>query len=135
MNLHIHSLRQGVHSRNSYAVQPSGETIARAVVELSACVQRREDHFHCGLSVLFQHVGGYASAVVGDFARAVAVESHIYAVAVAHRGFVHSIVDHFPDQLMQTCRAGVADVHSGAFADRLQPFQNLYLVSPVAVAV
>ena len=63
------------------------------------------------------------------------MQSHIYAVAVAHRGFVHSIVHHFPDQLMKTCRAGVADIHSGAFADRLQPFQNLYLVGPVAVAL
>ena len=63
------------------------------------------------------------------------MQGDIDAVAVAHRGFVHSIVHHFPDQLMKPCRASVADIHSGAFADRLQPLQNFYFVSPVAVAV
>src|SRR6202046_5041118 len=39
-------------------------------------------------------------------------------------GFVHGIVGHFPDQVMQAHFAGGTDVHRGTFADGFDAAQN-----------
>ena len=40
-----------------------------------------------------------------------------------HR-LVYGVVEHLPHEMVQPSRADAADVHSGAFADRLEPFEN-----------
>ena len=49
--------------------------------------------------------------------------------AVASKRLVYRVVYNFIDQMMQAPGAGGADVHAGPFADGLQPFQHLDLVS------
>ena len=38
---------------------------------------------------------------------------------------VHGVVDDFGEQVMQRLFVGAADIHAGAAADRLEPFEHL----------
>jgi hypothetical protein len=42
----------------------------------------------------------------------------------AVHGFVDGVVEHFPDQVVQSRRADAADVHAGALPDGLETLQN-----------
>ena len=46
------------------------------------------------------------------------------AVAVAGDRLVDGVVDDLVDEVMETARAGRADVHAGALANRLQPLED-----------
>ena len=45
--------------------------------------------------------------------------------AVAGHCLVYCVVDHFPDEVMQTSKTGGTDVHAWAFANRVETFKNL----------
>ena len=45
-------------------------------------------------------------------------------VGVTGHRLVDRVVDDLPDQVVQTALTGGADVHAGAFADRLQTLEN-----------
>ncbi len=53
------------------------------------------------------------------------MEDNLDAVAFAREVFVHGVVNNFPDEVVQPAGVGAADVHRGAFPDRLQPFEDL----------
>ena len=54
--------------------------------------------------------------------------------AMSGKSLVDRVVYDFPDQLVQTRRSGVTDVHAGAFTYRLHAFQDLNLIDPVITA-
>ena len=47
--------------------------------------------------------------------------------------FVDGVVDDLGDEMMQAALGGVADVHSGAFANRFESFENLDGLGAIAV--
>ena len=51
-------------------------------------------------------------------------QADVDLAGVAGHRLVHRVVDHLPDEVVQTAFTGGADVHAGAFADSLQPFQH-----------
>jgi hypothetical protein len=62
------------------------------------------------------------------------VDGHHDLVAVAGERLVDGVVDHFEHQVMQAGSVrGVADVHPGALAHRLQAFQYLDRIAIVVV--
>ena len=70
-------------------------------------------------------VDGDAAAVVADGdARAVLVQRDVDLVGVAVHGLVDGVVDDLPDEVVQAGRAGAADVHARALADRLEAFED-----------
>ena len=52
-------------------------------------------------------------------------------VAVAGQSFVDGVVDHLVDEMVKAAGAGGADVHAGAFADRLEAFEDLDILGVV----
>jgi hypothetical protein len=66
-----------------------------------------------------------AAAVVGDGQAVAFFQRHFDAVGMAGDGLVHRVVEHFGGEVVQRALVGAADVHAGAAADRLQPFQHL----------
>ena len=127
-HLHAHPLRQGVHHRGPHPVQPAAGAIggpAGAGAELAAGVQLAEHHLD-GRDV---PPGGMsdrdAPAVVAHRHRAVAAEGHVDPPGVSGRRLVDAVVDQLPHQVHQPGRAGSADVHAGALADRLESLQGL----------
>jgi hypothetical protein len=53
---------------------------------------------------------------------------HLDEGGVAGDGLVHRVVDDFGEQVVQRLLVGAADIHAGAAAHRLQPFQHALLV-------
>ena len=49
----------------------------------------------------------------------------IYGIAITGERFIDGIVDHFVHEMMQAAAARAADVHTRAFANRLEPFEHL----------
>ena len=54
-------------------------------------------------------------------------------VAVAGERLVDGVVDDLVDEVVQTARAGRADVHAGALANRFESLEHLDLVRAVRV--
>ena len=117
-------LAQGVDAGNADAVEAAGDLVVRAV-ELAAGMERRQDDLDGGALLRRVQVDGNAAPVVRDGARAVGVDRDLDMAAVASQRLVDRVVDHLVDQVVEAPRAGVADVHRGALADRLHAFQDL----------
>ena len=105
------------------AVQTAGNFVGVAV-EFSAGVQHGHDDFGGGLLFGGVHVHGNAAAVVDHGDAVVVVHGDVDFVAIAGHGFVHRVVDDFPDEMMQTHFAGRADVHRGAHAHGFESAEN-----------
>jgi hypothetical protein len=87
-------------------------------------VQLREHNLDGRLALADHDAGRDATAVVHDLDPAVWHQGDLDVVGVAGERLIDGVVDNLPDQVMQTTLAGGADVHAGALADRLQPFED-----------
>ena len=73
-----------------------------------------------------------AAAVVGDGQEPSASSVDFDAVAWPATRLVHGIVEHFGGEVVQRALVGAADVHAGAAAHRLEPFEHLDIGRRVA---
>ena len=82
--------------------------------------------YHFGRGTLFggMHVDRNAAPIIDHGHGIVGVHGDIYFVGETGHGFVNGIVDHFPDQVMQTHFAGRADVHGRPQAHSFEPAEN-----------
>ncbi len=71
------------------------------------------------------HIHGDPAAVISDGNTVVAVNNNIDLFGMASERFVDGIIHDFIDQVVQTAHADVADIHRGAFTDRLHPLKDL----------
>ena len=94
-----------------------------ARIEFAARVQFGEYELHARDARLFVYVGGHAPAVVLNGGRAVLPQFYAYFVGIAVCGFVYGVIDDFPEDMVQSPHAGGTDVHAGAHAHRLKPFE------------
>ena len=78
-------------------------------------------------------VDRHAAAVIGHAQRAVGFEFHFNAIGKARDRFVHRVVEHFGEQVMQRALIDTADVHTWAFAHRFEAFENLDILCGVAI--
>ena len=69
------------------------------------------------------HIDGDAAAVILDRDLIVAQDDDVDLVAVASQRLVDRVVDDLVDQVMQSALGGVADIHSGALAYRLETLE------------
>ena len=113
-------------------MQPARHLVA-ALAELAAGVQDRHHDLDRRQLLLRVHVDRDPAAVVLDAHRAVLEQDDRDVVRVARQRFVDGVVDRFVDQLVEPALGGVADVHAGALANRLEAFENLDLVARVVV--
>jgi hypothetical protein len=67
----------------------------------------------------------YAAAIVGDGQAIARFQNDLDPARMASDRFVHAVVEHFGCQMVQRAFVGPADIHSGAAADGLQPFEYL----------
>ena len=66
-----------------------------------------------------------SAPVVGDAEKPVRLECHVDERSVAGDRLVHGVVQHLGKEMMQGRLVGAADIHAGAAADRLKPFEDL----------
>lgn len=123
---------QGVDHGDADAVQTAG-SLVNLGVELAAGVQRAHDDFERGLLGKFRmRIDGNAAAVVGHGQKTVGFEFDLDERRMAREGLVHAVVDHLGEQMVQRLFVGAADIHAGAAADRLEPFEDFDVGGGVA---
>ena len=129
--------RKRVDDGNADAVQTARHLVG-ILVELAARVQLGENDLgrrtlrH--LIVVLLDAGRNSAPVVAHRARPVGVERHLAHLRMAGENLVDAVVDDLVDHVMQTRSVvGVADVHAGAFADRVEPLQHLDAVLAVVL--
>ena len=122
-NLRDEPLREGVDDGDTDAVEPAGDLVAVAA-ELAAGMELREDDGERREVLILDHVDRDAPSVVDDRDRVVGVQPHLDEVVVARERLVDGVVDDLVDQVVETPRAGRADVHPGPEPDGLEPFEN-----------
>ena len=97
----LQRFRERIHAAHADAVQ-SARNFVRVRIELAAGVQLGHHHLRRGDAFFFVHVHGNAAAVVDHGHRIVVVDGDVDLGAVTRQRFVHRVVDHFVDQVMQT---------------------------------
>jgi hypothetical protein len=89
-------------------------------------MQLRHDHFGRRHAFFLVDVGRYAAAIVAHRAGTIGIERDGHCGRVAGERLVDCIVDDLVDHVMQARAViGVADIHAGALAHRVQPLEDL----------
>ena len=112
-----------VHDRDADAVQPAGHLVPVAA-ELSACVELRQDDRQRRQPLLLHNLDGDPAAVIRDRHGVVRMDDDLGVVVVPGEGLIDSIVDHLEHEMVETSRAGRADVHPGPEPDRLETLED-----------
>ena len=112
-----------VHTRHAYAVQTTGHLVG-VLVELATGVQLGQRHFDSGLLLGRVHVDRNAAAVIAHGHATISTQGDPAVARMTGQRLVHRVVDHFPDEVVQTAHIGVADVHRGAHAYGLKAFED-----------
>ena len=122
-DLQLQPLGERIDAAHAHAVQTAGDFVALGI-ELAAGVQLGHDHLRRRDAFFLVHVHRNAAAVVDHRDGIVDVNGDVDLGAVARQRFVHGVVDHFVDQVVQAHLAGRADVHGRPQAHRFQTFQH-----------
>jgi hypothetical protein len=134
-DLHHHRIRERIDHRGPDAMEAARGLIGLAG-ELAACVQRAEDDFEGGFLGEFRvWFHRDAAAIVAHGEGIIGVQFDFDARGVPGDGFVHRVVEDFGDEVMQRAFIGAADIHAGAFAHRLQPFEDFDAVGVVVAGI
>jgi hypothetical protein len=91
--------------------------------KLAARVKFGHGYFESGDSRRM-HIGGYASTVIVDGDGIILMEIDIDVCGKTGNGFVDGVVDDFFDEFVKAALVGGTDVHTRAFADRLQALKD-----------
>ena len=129
-NLNLQPCRESINNRRTNAVQTAGNLIA-AATELAASMQNGIYNSDCGKTSLLLYTDRDTASIilyVDDITRQ---DLYIDAVAVAGKRFVDRIIHDLVDEVVQAAWTGGTDVHTRAFPDSFQTFENLDLVRAV----
>src|SRR5210317_1041129 len=66
--------------------------------------------------------------VIFDRYRVVLVYSHPYSLTITCQRFINTVVDNFPNQMMQSFNRGIAYIHRRSFPNSLETVKYFYLV-------
>src|SRR5262249_1751459 len=108
-------------------MQTAGDLV-RIAVELAARVQDRHDDLGGGATqfVIPMNIRRDPPPLVDAGDGIVGVNRNLYAVTPTRQSFVYGVVDNFKNHMVQAgAIAGVADVHTRAFAYRFEALQYL----------
>ena len=101
--------------------------------ELAAGGQDGGDDLQRGRAGLRLNIHGDAAAIVGDGDGVALVDGDVDLGAVTGQRLVDGVIHDLVHQVVQTGRAGGADVHTGALADCFQSLKHLDLRGVVLV--
>src|SRR5437763_16257155 len=126
-------LGERIDDRDANAVQTAGDFI-RVLVELAAGMEHRHRELDARHLLRRMDVDGNAAPIVLDGDRIVFVNRDRDAVGVADERFIDRVVDDFVNEVVESSLRRRADVHTGAFANGLEPLEDLDLTGIVSRA-
>ena len=98
--------------------------LVHAAIELAARMQHRMHDLERRAFLGRMHIDRNAAAVILDRDPIVAQDDDVDFGAEAGERLVDRVVDDLGDQMMQSALGGVADIHAGALAYRLETLEN-----------
>ncbi len=127
--------RERIDDRHADAMQTARHLVG-VLIEFPARVQLREDDLGGRalriVIVVALDAGRDAAAIVAHRARPIGVERHDARLRMARENLVDAVIDHLVDHVMQARPVvGIADVHAGTLAHRIEPLQHLDAVFAV----
>ena len=134
-DLELQPVRKGVDHRDADAVQAARDLVG-ILVEFPAGMELGHDDLGRRDAFAGVDVGGDAAAVVDDGHRAVGIERHRDEVGMAGQRLVDGVVDDLVDHVVQARAViGVADVHAGALAHRVEALEDLDGIGAIFVGI
>ena len=122
--------RQRVDHRDADAVQAARDLVG-VLVELPARMELGHDDFGRRDALALVDIGRDAAAVVAHRAGTVGIERDAHLFGMAGQRFVDGVVHHLVDHVVQArAVVGVADIHAGPLAHRIEAFQDLDRTRP-----
>jgi hypothetical protein len=135
----LEAFRERVDDADADAVQAPGHFVGivlGGVLELPAGMQLGHDYLGRRHALALVDAGRDAAAIVLDRDRAVGVEDNADEVAMAGQRLVDRIVRHLEYHMVEArAVVGVADIHSGPLADRVEALQHLDRLGAVAAFI
>ena len=113
-------------------MQAAGNLVGR-VVEFTAGMQGGHDQFQGRNLFRGMHIHRNTPSVIFNRYRVVFVNRHPYSFTVAGQGFVNTVVDNFPDEMVKSFNCGIAYIHGRSFSDGLETVQYFYLIGIIAL--
>ena len=122
---HFEPVGQRVHHRDADAMQTARHFVG-ILVELTARMKLGHDDFSRRHALALVDIGRDAATIVVDGHGPVGVEANIDDIGVTGQRLVDGVVHDLIDHVMQARTIiGVADIHAGAFAHRVEAFEDL----------
>jgi hypothetical protein len=131
-HLDFQPLGQGVDRRYADAVQAAGHLV-RAAAELAAGMQLGHHRFKRRFARLLVDADRDAAAPVLYGHAAVFADRNRNPVTVAGHRLVDRVIHHFRYHVVEGLDICPADVHAGAAAHGLQPFEHLNIISGIMI--
>jgi len=128
-----------VDHRHADAVQPAryliGIVVGR-ILELPARVELGHDHFGGGDALFGVNAGRDAATIILYRDRAIGVERDVDPVAMPGERFVDRVVGNLEHHMVEARSVvGIADIHAGAFADRVEALEHLDRIGAIVVGI
>ena len=121
----LQPIRQGVHDRHANTVQAARHLIA-VLVELPARVQLGHDNLGRRDALFFVNSDRNSASVVAHRYTRIRVNFDRNFGGMTGQCLVDAVVHDLIDHVMQTRPVvGIADIHAGTLANRLQSLENL----------
>ena len=132
----LQPFRQRVDDRNPHAVQTARHLVGIAavigIVEFPARVQLGHDDLGRRNALFGVDIDRDAAAIVTHRNAVIGVDLHVNVIGMTGQGLVNAVVHDLIDHVMQAAAVvGIPDIHAGALADSLQPFENLDRIGAV----
>ena len=124
MGRNFEILRQRVDDRHADAMQSAGNLV-RVIIEFSAGMQFRHNHFDRRYIFFFMNTDRNSTAIIQHTDAVVRVNGHFNLIAKTGHGFIDAVIDDFIYQMMQGFHIGAADIHPRSATYSFQPFKNL----------
>ena len=127
-SISIRNRSTGLDDADAYGRQGRPTPCTLVPSELAPVVQHGEDHLDGALALVRAARIGVdrdATPVVVDPAAAIGLQRDVDAGAVPGHRLVDRVVDHLPDQVVQSGETGGPDIHARALANGIEPFEDL----------
>jgi hypothetical protein len=93
------------------------------LTKLASRMKIGQNQLDCGNLELGMEIDRNAAPVVANGERAIAMDRHVDLGAMACKMLVDRVVENLKNAMVQPALIGMADVHAGTLAHRIQAFQ------------
>ena len=132
MNLGHEFIRQGIDAAHAHAMETTGNLVG-VLVELATSVQHGHDNLKSRTLLLLMHVHRNASSVIDHLDGVSWEDIDLDIVAIAGKGLIDTVIDHFADEVVQTLHAGIANIHGRTLAHSFKTLKDLDVTGVVVV--